>query len=108
MPIKAQTAGRAITCVANLRQNILLLGGDGKMVPRFILFLITESMAGSNVNAPSTAKKTAQSPPIPTDIKIFIGKRSKALRLQNTARPLKKTALPAVDMVIAMALQSSS
>ena len=53
-------------------------------------------MAGKKTSAVRTATDTAIIPPIATENRILIGKKKSALRLINTANPLKKIAFPAV------------
>ncbi len=73
------------------------------MVSELTFFPNIPSTAGNNMVEITTESATEVIPPIPTENIILIGKNSNALRLINTARPLKKTAFPAVASVIATA-----
>ena len=51
----------------------------------------------------NTATNTATNPPTATENNMLMGNNNKALRLANTAMPLKKMAFPAVAWVMATA-----
>ena len=69
---------------------------------------MTDSKAGSSVNAAATASPTTSAPAIPTERRTMNSKSTSPARPSRTVRPEKNTARPAVATVARTAASTAA